>query len=192
MMEGGGGKGRQVAIVAPAREVNAAVASVPREASHPAPPSKAAKADKSPINHESTSARPPSRQEPTAQRAEAKPEHRQEAAPVQSHGQAAQPAPPKHQEAPPAQSHDHAARSAPPKHQEDRQHPPIRGQPAPAQAAKAAPKQTRATKSREGDERQKTRKGQGQERRETLRSSSADLSRRANAEAGLERRRKKC
>ncbi len=126
---GGGGKSRQVAVVAPAREVNAAVATRPQEASRPAPSSRAEKGGKAQVSHESVSARPESRQESTAPRAAAKPERRE-------------PRAPKAQEAQPAQSHGQAARAAP---VERRREPPPRAEadpgarPAPAPAAQAAP-----------------------------------------------------
>jgi hypothetical protein len=163
MTAGGSGKSRQVAIVAPAREVNAAVAARPQGTSRPAPSSRAEKGGKAQVSHESTSARPQSRQESAAPRAAAKPPKAQQAPPAQSHGQAAQspqsrqestapraaakperrePKAPKAQKAPPAQSHGQAAQAAP---AERRQEPPPRAEahpgarPAPAPAAQAAP-----------------------------------------------------
>ena len=107
MTAGGSGKSRQVAVVAPAREVNAAVAAGPQETSRPA---------KAQVSHEST--RPESRQKPTEPHAAAKPERRepkaQEAPPAQSHGQAAQADSAKRrQEPPPRAEADPSARQAP-------------------------------------------------------------------------------
>jgi hypothetical protein len=118
---GGSGKSRQVAVVAPAREVNAAVATKPQETSRPASSSRAEKGGEAQVSHESISARPESRQESTAPRAAAKPARRergapkaQEAQPAQSHGQAAQAAPAeRRQEAPPRAEADPGARPAP-------------------------------------------------------------------------------
>jgi hypothetical protein len=117
----GGGKSRQVAVVAPAREVNAAVATRPQKTSRPAPSSKAEKGGKAQVSHESMSARPESRQESTVPREAAKPGRREprapkarEAQPAQSHGQAAQAAPAeRRQEPPPRAAVDPGARHAP-------------------------------------------------------------------------------
>jgi hypothetical protein len=77
----GSGKSRQVAVVAPAHEVNAAIATRPQETSRPAPSSRAEKGGKAQVSHESISARPETRQESTAPRAAAKPGHREPRAP---------------------------------------------------------------------------------------------------------------
>jgi hypothetical protein len=118
---GGSGKSRQVAVVAPARELNAAVATKEQKTSRPAPSARAEKGGKAQVSHESMSARPESRQESTAPREAAKPGRREpgapkarEAQPAQSHGQAAQAAPAeRRQEPPPRAEADPGARHAP-------------------------------------------------------------------------------
>jgi hypothetical protein len=86
----GGGKSRQVAVVAPVREVNAAVASRPQKTSGPAPSSRVEKRGKAPVSHESTAPRAaakPERHEAKAPkareapRAAARPERREAKAP---------------------------------------------------------------------------------------------------------------
>jgi hypothetical protein len=155
---GGSGKSRQLAVVAPARELNAAVAAGPKETSRPASSSGAAKSGRAQVSHESTAPRAaakPERREPKtttareAPRAAAKPERREPNAPkVREAPRAAakperrEPKAPKAREAPPAQSHGQAAQGAP---AERRQEPPPRAgadpgaRPAPAPAAQAAP-----------------------------------------------------
>jgi hypothetical protein len=144
---GGGGKSRQMAVVAPAREVNAAVAAKPQGTSRTAPSSKAEKGGKAQVSpprapkaqqappaqsRGQAAQSPQSRQQSTAPRAVAKPESREQKAPKA----------PKAQQAPPAQSQGQPAQAAP---AQRRQEPPPRAEadpgarPAPAPAVQAAP-----------------------------------------------------
>ena len=135
--EGSGGRSRQLSVVAPAHEVNAAVAARPQEASHAAPSSGAPMGGRTQAGHESMSARPESRPESIAPPATGKPQHReprtsnvQEAPPAQSHGQAP----------PPAQSHGQAPQSAPAAGQGQQPRAEgAQGHPAPPPPAQAAP-----------------------------------------------------
>ena len=147
---GGGGKGRQVAIVAPAREVNAAVAARPQEASRPAPSSRVEKAPKAreappaQARGQEAQAAPAQQRQPKAQKvreappAQARGQQEAQAAPAQQRQPKAQ----KVREAPPAQARGQEGQAAP---AERRQAPPPRAeagqgaQPAPAPAAQAAP-----------------------------------------------------
>jgi hypothetical protein len=153
MTAGGSGKSRQVAIVAPAREVNAAVAAKPQGTSRPAASSKAEKGGKAqvspqkapkarkapPAQSRGQAARSPqSRQQSTAPRAAPKPQKApkaRQAPPAQSHGQAAQ--------SPQSRQQSTAPRAAPkpqkaPKAQKA---PPAQSHGQPAQAAPAQRRQ---------------------------------------------------
>lgn len=113
----GSGAGRQVSVVAPSREVNAAVAAEPKAQSRPAVSSKAEKREKAEVIHESRSAGPESSQKSAAPRAVAQPERREPKAP-KVHGappaerQQAAPAEPRQQQPPRAGAQKHA--EAPP------------------------------------------------------------------------------
>src|SRR5260221_353038 len=87
---GGGGKGRRFAVVAPAREVNAAVAAGPRESAGPAPSSRAEKAPKvreappTQARGQAREAAPVQQRQPKAQKSrEAPPAQAREAAPME-------------------------------------------------------------------------------------------------------------
>lgn len=125
MAEGTGGKGRKVAIVAPAREVKAAATAKSREGARSAAPS-GQKGSKPESQPESGKAKKESRQETAAPRGTVRPEPQQQKAPKahetpgKSHGQSAQPQakapkatgrveappPPSRQAAPPAERHE--------------------------------------------------------------------------------------
>ena len=154
---GGNGKGRRVAVVAPAREVNAAMSARPQEPSRPAPPSRPQEAGRAQAGHGSKSVRPESRPEVAPPREAAKPEHRepkaarsQEQPPPQSHDRAARPAPAEHRQQPPPQPQDRAARPAPAEH---RQQPPPQphdqaARPAPAEHRQQPPPQPHGQEAR--------------------------------------------
>ena len=96
MSAGTSGKSRRVAIVAPAREVKAAVAARPQAVSRSAAPSEQ-KGRRADVNRESRSARPESRQGSTVGRAPVKPEQQEQrsrkargASPGESRAQGAQ------------------------------------------------------------------------------------------------------
>lgn len=102
---GGGGRGRQVSVVAPAHEVNAAVAARPQEASHPA--RSGVEGGRAQVGHESLAA-------PKANAAPPAPSHGQviESAPAAGHQQPA----PRAESAPEAHpAPAPAAQAAPPK-----------------------------------------------------------------------------
>jgi hypothetical protein len=153
MSAGSAGQGQHVAIVAPAHEVKAAVASRPQAVSRSAAPSEE-RHGKAQINQESRSARPESRQGSTVERAPVKPEQQEqrapkahEASPPESRGQAAQ-APSQHRQEtsnaprrPEASQSEPRREAAPAQHQEPqaRAEANPRARPAPAQAAQPAP-----------------------------------------------------
>ena len=162
---GGGGKGRRFAVVAPAREVNAAVAAGPRESAGPAPSAKAEKAPKvreappAQARGQAREAAPVQQRQPKAQKSrEAPPAQAREAAPMEQR----QPKAPKHErvrEAPPAPAREAAPveqrQPKAPKEPKVREVPP--GQPQ-RQAPQAAPmeqhqpkppKETKEPKGRE-------------------------------------------
>jgi len=162
---GGSGKGRQIAVVAPAREVNAAATTGPQETSRPAPSSRAEKGGKAPVSHESTGARSESRQESTAPRAAVKPQRREQKAPRTESRQesAAPPAaaiPERHEqkapkaqkarEAPPAQSRGQAAQPVPAENRQERPPRAEAAQPPPAPAAQAAPPNPQPAREKPG------------------------------------------
>ena len=152
---GGGGKGRRFAVVAPAREVNAAVAAGPRESAGPAP---SFKAEKAPKVREAPPARvrgsaPVEQRQPKAQKfREAPPAPARDAAPMEQR-QPKAPQEPKVREVPPGQPQRMAPQAAPveqrqpkppkePKVEKGHEAPPAQpqaAQPAPAPPAQAAP-----------------------------------------------------
>ena len=151
MTAGTAAKSRQVAVVAPAREVKAAVAARSQPVSRSAAPS-AEKGRKPEVRREPGSAMPDSRQGSTVQRAPVEPKRQEqkapkvrEASPAESRGRAAQPPSQPRQQAPKAPGRAEAPssesrREAAPA--ERRQQPPARAEaarPAPAQAAQPAP-----------------------------------------------------
>jgi hypothetical protein len=163
MTAGGGGKGRQVAVVAPARDVSAAVAARPQENARPAPV-KAEKGGKAPAGRESTSAGPAPRQESVAPRAAVKPERGQPRSPRGEARQEAAPPPaaamPQRREpkAPKAEARQQSApapAAAMPQRREPKApKPETRQQSAPAPAAampqrEKAPKAEKATKGQQ-------------------------------------------
>ncbi len=129
---GGGGKGRQFAVVAPAREVNAAVAARPAPSSKAEKAPKAQKAPPAQSQRQAPQAVPAQERQPKAPKAQkAPPAQSQRQAPQAAPAQERQPRAPKAQKAPPAQSQ----RQAPPPRAEAGPG----AQPAPAPAAQAAP-----------------------------------------------------
>jgi hypothetical protein len=150
MTAGTAGKSRQVAIVAPAREVKAAVAARPQAVSRSAAPSEE-KGRKAEANQEPRSAVPESRQGSTVERATVRPERQEQrapkahgASPGESRGQADQAPSQPRQEASSAPSRAEPRPSEPRREAapaEHRQEPPAqaeanpRARPAPAQAA---------------------------------------------------------
>jgi hypothetical protein len=135
---GGGGKGRRFAVVAPAREVNAAVAAGPREAVAKAPKTREAPAA------QTRQAAPVEQRQPKPQKVrEAPAAQTRQAAPVEQR----QPKPQKVREAPAAQTRQAAPveqrQPKAPKEQRVREAPP--GQPQ-RQAPQAAPMEQRQPK----------------------------------------------
>ncbi len=137
---GGGGKGRQFAVVAPAREVNAAVAAKPQGTSRPAPSSKAEKGGKAQVSSPKAQQAPPAQSR--GQAAQSPQSRQQSTAPREAPKPQKAPKAQKAQQAPPAQSYGQPAQAAPAKR---RQEPPARAEanpgarPAQAPAAQAAP-----------------------------------------------------
>jgi len=150
---GGGGKGRRMSIVSPAREVNAAVAAGPREAAPVEQRQPKAQKFREAPPAQAREAAPMEQRQPKAPKAEkfreAPPAPAREAPPIEQR----QPKAPKEQkvrEVPPGQPQRQAPQAAPmeqrqakpPKEQKGREAPPAQpqaAQPAPAPAAQAAP-----------------------------------------------------
>jgi len=164
MTAGNAGKSRQVAIVAPAREVKAAVAARPQASSRSAAPSEE-KGRKPEVNPEPRRAMPESRQGSTVQPSTAKPERQEQKAPkahqapsAESRGQAAQAPSQPRQEAskPPGRAE---ARPSEPRHEaapaEHRQKPPAEAEANP-HARQAPAKAKQPTPPKQGSEHKKS------------------------------------
>jgi hypothetical protein len=136
MAAAGGGNTRRMPVVAPARELTAAVSSRPAEPSRHAPPSSAPPArvengGRARAVHESPASRSPHRQEGAPPRAAAGPEHREpkapkvhEQAPPQSHGRPAQASPAERRAEPaPRQPRGRSEHAAPAERRQEAQPP---------------------------------------------------------------------
>jgi hypothetical protein len=148
---GGGGKGRRFAVVAPAREVSAAVAAGPREAvARPEVSSRAAKAPKvrgeappAQARSQAREAAPVEQRQPKGQRVREAPPGQPQAAPAEQRQPKAQ----KFREAPPGQPQAAPVEQRQPKAQKFREAPP--GQPQAAPAEQRQPKAPKGQKDRE-------------------------------------------
>lgn len=127
---GSSGKSQQMAIVAPAHEVRAAIAARPQAASRAAAPS-VERGGKAQVSQESRSAGPESRQGSTAQRAPVKPAQQEQRAP-------------KAQGASPGESRSQAAQ-APSQHRQESSSPPRR-----PEASQSEPRGEAATAQHQG------------------------------------------